>query len=132
MGFIKLNRYGDPNGCAFDVPSVIDKVRAAFSDVTVLPGDQLALAAERAAAAGAGDHIIRTLRRNQEEYGPAHAFAIGIPHGEPIDGRARRHDVTFLFADPLPEEWRQRLVAFLQSLGPGKLEFAPDHPAKGA
>jgi hypothetical protein len=122
MGFIKLNRYGDPSGGIFDAHAVVDKVRETFPSVTILSGDQLALSAERAASLGAADHVIRTLRRNQQEYGPAYAFEIDIPGGGTIQGRARRYDVTFLFADPLAEEWRQRLLGFLQSLAPGKIE----------
>jgi hypothetical protein len=97
-----------------------------------LPGDQLALSAERADALGAADHVVRTLRRNQQDYGPAYAFEIGIGGGGTIQGRARRYDVTFLFADSLAEEWRQRLLAFLQGLGAGRIEEAVDNVAKGA
>lgn len=132
MGFIKLNRYGDPSGCVFDAAAVVDKARQTFPDVRVLPGDPLALAAERAAAGGAADHVVRTLRHNQQEYGPACAFEIGIAGGETIQGRARRYDVTFLFADSLPEKWRQRLLDFLQGLGTGRIEEAADSVAKRA
>jgi hypothetical protein len=132
MGFIQLNRYGDPSGYVFDPEAVVEKVRQTFADVTVLPGDQLALSAERAAASGAADHVVRTLRRNQQEYGPALAFTIGIEGPAQIQGRARRYDVTFLFTDPLAEPWRQHLLGFLQSLGPGRIEQAADHVAKQA
>lgn len=124
MGFIKLNRYDDPSGCVFDPASVLAKAREAFANVQVLPGDQLALSAQRAAAGRAADRVVQTLRRNQQEYGPAYAFEIGCEGPETIHGRARRYDVTFLFADPLDEAWRLRLLAFLQSLGPGKIEEA--------
>src|SRR5207253_308278 len=47
------------------------------------------LSAERAAAAGAPEHVVKTLRKNQQEYGPAFAFEIdanggGIIQGPPI------------------------------------------------
>jgi hypothetical protein len=126
MGFIKLNRYGDPSGCVFDPEAVVEKVRETFPNVNVLPGDQLALGSERAAASGAADHVVRTLRRNQHDYGPAYAFQIGIEGGKTIEGRARRYDVTFLFPDPLEEQWRQRLLGFVRSLGPGRIESADD------
>ncbi len=70
MGFIKLNRFGDPAGSGFDVEAVIARVRQTFADATVLPGDQLALSADRATLAGAAEHVVRALRRNQQEYGP--------------------------------------------------------------
>jgi len=125
MGFIKLNRYADPRGLVFDAEAVVEKARTTFADVKVVPEDQLALSAERAAAAaGAADHVVRTLRRNQQEHGPAYVFEIGIEGGRMIQGRARRYDVTFVFVDPLPQQWRQRLLAFLHSLGPGRLEQA--------
>jgi len=127
MDFIKLNRYGDPCGCVFDPTEVVEKARQAFAGVQVLPGDPLALSVERAATLGAADHVVRTLRQNQQEYGPARAFEISIDGKDMIQGRARRYDVTFLFADPLAEEWRQRLLEFLQSLGPGRIEEAADH-----
>jgi hypothetical protein len=132
MGFMKLNRYGDPSGCVFDVAAAVEKARQTFPGMQVLPGDPLALAAERAADLGAADHVVRTLRRNQQDYGPAFAFEIGLEGGGTIQGRARRYDVTFLFADPLAEEWRQRLLAFLQGLGAGRIEEAEDNVAKRA
>jgi hypothetical protein len=131
MGFLKLNRYGDPSGCVFDAAAVVEKARQLFPGLRVLPGDPLAISAERAAEMGAADHVVRTLRRNQQDYGPACAFEIGIDGGETIQGRARRYDVTFLFADSLAEEWRQRLIAFLQGLGTGQIEQATDNSMKG-
>jgi hypothetical protein len=80
------------------------------------------LSTERAAKAAAPEHVVRTLRRNQQEYGPAYVFAIGGSGQGPIQGRVRRYDVTFSFADSLTDEWRWRLRAFLDSLGPGKIE----------
>jgi hypothetical protein len=130
MGFIKLNRYDDPSSCDFDPKAVVERVRDTFAGVQVLPGDQLALSAERAAASGAAEHVVRTLRRNQHEYGPAYAFSIPTEGPTTIQGRARRFDVTFLFPDVLADSWRQRLLAFLQSLGPGRIET--DHVAKRA
>ena len=132
MGFIKLNRYGDPSGCVFDAAAVVEEARQAFSGLQVLPGDPLALAAERAADMDAADHVVRTLRRNQQDYGPAIAFEIGIEGRGTIQGRARRYDVTFLFADPLPEQWHERLFAFLQGLGAGRIEEAVDNVAQRA
>jgi hypothetical protein len=132
MGFIKLNRYGDPSGVVSDAAEVVEKARKTFTGVKVLPGDPLALSAERAAASGAADHVVRTLRRNQQDYGPARAFEIGAEGGGTIQGRARRYDVTFLFADPLAEGWRQRLLAFLQGLGAGRIEEGAESVAKRA
>jgi hypothetical protein len=129
MGFVKLNRYGDPSGCVFDAAAVVEKARELFPGLHVLAGDPLAMSAERAAEMGAADHVVRTLRRNQENHGPACAFEIGIEGGETIQGRARRYDVTFLFTDSLAEEWRHRLVAFLQGLGAGRIEEAADDVA---
>ncbi len=122
MGFMKLNRYGDPSGCDFDAVEVIEKARTSFPDLRILPGDALTSSAERAAASGAPEHIVRTLQRNANEYGPARSFEIGIGSGKKIEGRARRFDVTFLFADPLTADWRGRLLAFLQGLGVGRIE----------
>ena len=119
-----LNRYGDPSGAVFDAEALVEKVCQTFAGVNVLPGDQLALSADRAAALGAADHVVKTLRRNQNDYGPACAFEIHLPDGGTIQGNARRHDVTFLFNDTLAEEWRQRLRTFLQSLGPGRIELS--------
>jgi len=132
MAFIKLNRYGDPSGSVFDAAAVVETARQTFPNVQVLPGDPLALGAERAAALGAADHVVRTLRRNQQDYGPACAFEIGVEGGETIQGRARRYDVTFLFPDSLAENWRKRLRDFLQSLGAGRIEEASGSVAHGA
>jgi hypothetical protein len=96
MGYITLNRFGDPSGSVFDPEAVLQKVRESFAGVKVLPGDQLALSAERAAVAGAAEHVVRALRRNQQEYGPAYAFEISSNGVTKIQGRVRRYDVTFL------------------------------------
>jgi hypothetical protein len=45
MGFMKLNRFGDPSGCVFDAAAVVEKARQAFPGVQVLPGDPLVLSA---------------------------------------------------------------------------------------
>lgn len=132
MGFMKLNRYGEPSGSVFDAAAVVEKARQSFPGVRVLPGDPLALAADRAADLGAADHVVRTLRRNQQDYGPACEFEMSIEGGGTIEGRVRRYAVTFLFADPLAEEWRERILAFLQRLGAGRIEEAADHVAKRA
>jgi len=129
MGFLKLNRYGDPTGVVFDPEAIIEKVRRDFAGVEILPGDQLALSAKNAASAGVAEHVVKALDRNQKSYGPAYAFEIPIKGHSPIQGRARRFDVTFIFAEPLPSDWRNRLMAFLQELGPGKLECADDAKA---
>jgi hypothetical protein len=126
MGFIKLNRFGDPSDCVFDAAAVAEKVRQSFPHVRLLPGDPLAQSVECAAASGAPEHVVATLRRNQREYGPAGVFEIGIEGRETIEGRVRRYDVTFLFADPLTDEWRQRLLDFLRGLGAGRIEEAAD------
>jgi hypothetical protein len=121
MGFLKLNTYGHPSGAVFDPDLVIRKVQEAFPETVVSPGDQLVLAAERAEAGGAARSVVETLRRTAQAHGPAYAFTIPIPGGS-LQGRARRYDVAFLFDEPLPEEWRSRLIEFLTSLGVGKLE----------
>jgi len=126
MGFIKLNRFGDSSGHVFDPDIILQRVRHTFTNVKVSPGDQLALSTERAAAAGAADHVVSALRRNQQDYGPAYAFEIPIDSGGSIQGRARRYDITFLFHEPLTEDWRQRLLGFLKGLGAGKIEQATD------
>jgi hypothetical protein len=124
MGFLKLNRFGDPGGAVFEPAKIIDKVRKSFAGAKIVPADQLAESAEHAAAAGAADHVVQTLRRNQQAYGPSFAFEIPLEGGSMIQGRARRFDVTFLFSEPLPQHWHDRLLAFLQDLGHGKLECA--------
>jgi hypothetical protein len=132
MGFIKLDRFGDPRGSEFDAAAVVEAARGTFTDVRVLPGDQLALSAEQAAVSGAPDHVVRALQRNQREYGPAYSFEIIVDGGRIIQGRARRYDVTFLFADPLPHELRERLLAFLRTLGEGRVEESQERIAKRA
>jgi hypothetical protein len=126
VGFLKLNVYGHPSDAVLDPGTVVQRVEEEFPETTVLPGDQLARSAERAQALGAADQVVDTLRRNSTLYGPAYAFEIPIREGEVLRGRARRHDVTFLFDKPLPEELRQRLLAFLRSFGVGKIEASTE------
>jgi hypothetical protein len=132
MDFIELNRFDDPSGAVFDAQAVLEKLCEAFPGVRVLTGDPLALAAERAASMGAAPNVVRTLRRNQQSYGPACAFEIDVEGGGMIQGRARRYDVTFLFDDSLTEEWRERIRAFLDGLGTGRIEQGADNVAKRA
>ena len=132
MGFLKLNRFGDPSGAVFEPQTIIDKVCKAFAGVKVLSGDRLEEGADKAANAGAAEKVVQTLRRNQQAYGPAYAFEIPLDGNSTVQGRARRFDVTFLFPESLPQEWRDRLVAFLQDLGPGKLECADTSKASAA
>lgn len=124
MKFIKLNRFGDPSGCLFDPIEVAEKARRTFPNTRILPGDPLTLCIERAIATGAPEHIVRTLQRNQQEYGPACSFEINIENGERIQGRARRYDVTFLFSDEIADTWHGRLMEFLEGLGAGRIEGA--------
>jgi hypothetical protein len=126
MGFLKLNVYGHPSGAVFDPDRVIQKVKERFPETKVVPGDQLALSAERAAAGGAADQVVATLRRTAQSYGPAYAFEIPIPGGRSIHGRARRYDISLLFDDPLPEELRSRFIEWLKSFGVGKLEASTE------
>jgi hypothetical protein len=57
MGFIRLNRFGDPAGAVFDAAAVVKKIQGAFADTKVLAGDQLAISVERAAAASESARI---------------------------------------------------------------------------
>ena len=125
-GFLKLNAYGHPRGAVFDPDFVIQNVKERFPETTVMPGDQLALSAKRAAAEGAADQVVATLRRNAQAYGPAYAFEIPFPGGRSIHGRARRYDVTLSFDEPLPEELQNCLIAWLRSLGVGQLEASTE------
>lgn len=126
MGFIKLNRFNDPSGATFDAVAVVEQVSQSFPEARILSGDPLSIAAERAATLGAADHVIQTLRQNEQAYGPAREFEINSGDGTTIRGRARRYDVTLLFDEPLADKWRQRLLKFLNSLGPGRIETASE------
>lgn len=129
MEFLDLNLYRHPSGVAFDPAAVIEKVKGSFPEAILLPGDQLAKRAEHAESVAGrlgldtAPIIVETLRRNARAYGPAYAFQIPQPGGKPpIQGLARSVNVQFLFEEPLPEETRNRLIAFLRSLGVGRLE----------
>jgi hypothetical protein len=126
MGFLKLNIYGHPSGAVLDPDQILQKVKEIFPETRVVPGDQLTLSAERAAAGGAAGQVVATLRRNAQSYGPAYAFEIPLPEGRSMQGRARRYDVTLLFDEPLPEELRNRFIEWLKSFGVGKVEASTD------
>jgi len=137
MAFMELNRFKDLDAGVFDPGLIIEQLRMAFPTVRVLPGDQLALQAQRAEEFGAADLVVRTLRRNQQEYGPAYAFEISADGAQNIRGTARRYDVTFLFDHALSEAWHERLLSFLRTLGAGEVNdtwratnpAAPSSPA---
>ncbi len=126
MGFLKLNVYEHPSDAVLDPDTVVQRVKEEFPETAVIAGDQLAQSADRAEALGAADHVVDTLRRNAQLYGPAYAFEIPLQGGDLLKGRARRYDVTFLFDEPLPEELRQRILAFLKSFGVGKIEASTE------
>jgi hypothetical protein len=123
MDFVKLNRYAHPSGAVFEPQTVVEKMKEKFPDSNILPGDQLALSAERAARLGAAGPVVEKLRKNAQTYGPAFALEIPIPGGGMVQARARRYDVTFLFDTNIPKNLRDVLISFLQSLGEGQLEM---------
>jgi hypothetical protein len=132
MPYLGLRLYRHPSGAVLDPAAVIQKLQKSFPEATLVPGDQLALRAERAEAflgnelranpEGPGRTVVETLRRNAREFGPAYAFEIPLACGQKIRGTARRFDVTFLLDQPFPDDVRQRLLAFLQSFGVGWIE----------
>lgn len=132
MSFLELNLFKHPSGAELDPGAVIPRLRAAFPEAEVLPGDQLAAEARRAEAFLAKElqanpnsparWILESLRRKAQTYGPAYAFRISTEGGKVIKGNARRFNVTFLFDEPLPEDLRQRLIDFLTSFGVGKVK----------
>jgi hypothetical protein len=132
MGFLNLSLYQHPAGLAFDPDKVIERVKAAFPEVTVLPGDQLAAEARRAeeffgreledAPEGPARRVVESLRRKACAYGPAYAFHIPLAGGGQLKGVARGVNVQIAFDDPIPDEVRRRLLEFLRSLGVGRLE----------
>lgn len=125
MPFLELDLYEHPSGEAFKPEEVIQKLRAAFPEATVLPGDQLALRAQRAEAKAhllspqSASVIVETLWRNARQLGPAYAFEIPTTAGCRVRGNARRYNVTFLSEGPLSPALHERILAFLKSLGAG-------------
>jgi hypothetical protein len=136
MAFLNLGLHKHPSGLAFDPEKVIQRVRAAFPEATILPGDQLAEETRRAEEAlaqqlkdnpdGPARRVVESLRRKAEAYGPAYAFRMPVLGGAEVKGLARSVNVQFLFDEPLPEEVRRRLTEFLRSLGVGRLENSGD------
>ncbi len=132
MGFLNLSLYQHPSGKSFDPNKVVRKVKAAFPEARVLPGDQLAAEVRRAevalapqlreAPAGPALRVVESLRRKASAYGPAYAFDVPVPGGGTVRGLARSTNVQVLFDDPLPGDIHCRLTEFLMSLGLGRLE----------
>jgi len=139
MGFLNLNLYKHPSGVAFDAAKVIEHMKATFPDADFPPGDRALAEVQRAEAFFATElaanpnsparSVVESLRRKAANYGPSYAFAIPRSTGKPITGCARSVGVTFLFEDPLTEDWRNRLIAFLKSLAIGQLETSTEHSA---
>jgi hypothetical protein len=74
------------------------------------------------------DKLAQKLCGIDEEYAVDRGLLLGYEAGgRRLASWNARYDVTFLYADSLAEHWRQRLLAFLQSLGPGKIEQTPDN-----
>jgi hypothetical protein len=136
MGFLNLNLYGHPSEVAFDPCKVIAKAKEWFPEAQFVPGDQATeevsrvqanfAEALRNAPTGPESKVVASLRRKAESYGPNYAFTIPMSTGQSIRGLARSVEVSFLFEKPLPSETRQRLVAFLTSLGVGFLRASTD------
>jgi len=137
VGFINLNLYQHPSGVAFDPAKVIRKAEAFFPEAVFEPGDFAAAEVQRAETrlaeelrkdpTGPASKVLASLRRKAQSYGPNYVFRIPLEQGGTVDGLVRSVGVQFLYKEPLPEPVRQRLIAFLRSLGVGRLQASvPD------
>ena len=136
MGVINLNLYQHPSGVAFCSEKVKQRMKELFPEGTFPPGDRALAEARRAEALFADElrndprspaqSIVNSLYRKARNYGPAYTFSIPREEGQPITGTVRNVGVTFLFEDPLRDEIRIRLIAFLRSLGFGQLEASKE------
>jgi hypothetical protein len=107
----------------------------AFPEAVILPGDPLArrvdqLMALRDRARDVGDPRpcevpIASARRLRDLEGPAIAFEIPRPTGDPVRGRIVRHEVAFSGKDFEPK-LVERIVAFLRSIERGDIESLDD------
>ena len=121
MGFLNLDLYRHPSGKRFDPEKVIQRVKAAFPETRILPGDQLAEAVRRAEASGAPHQIVDSLAASQRPTGLLTLLKYPCRRlGS--SGGWRAVGVQFLFDESLPEAVRARLIDFLKSLGLGRLE----------
>jgi hypothetical protein len=115
-----------------DPRQAIQRLQDWFPEAVVLPGDQLARAADQAEVFfadqlksdrdGPESRVIASLRGKASRYGPALAFRIPVDASRWIDGSARRVDITFQYDDPLPERLGDQVVAFLKTFGVGRIE----------
>lgn len=134
MGFLMLSTFRHPSGVVFEPGESIRVLGEHFPEALVWPGDQLAaeayraedfLAAElRANPESPARSVVEGLRRKARNYGPAYAFEFPLEYATKLRGHARRYDITFLFEQPIGEDMRQRILAFLKSFNVGKITTA--------
>jgi hypothetical protein len=132
MAYLVLSLYQHPSGASFNPEAVIEKAKAFFPEATFVPGDRSTAEVQfaesffarelQAKPEGSARKVVESLRRKAKTYGPTYAFRIPVAEGGEIRGLARRVTVEFLFDDSLPEPMRRRLLAFLRSLGAGRLQ----------
>jgi hypothetical protein len=119
--YINLSRHGPV--VRLDPDEAIIRLQELFPEAIVLPGDQLALAAQRTEqrlgqSEAANRAVIQKLWWDAQHSGPAYAFYVP-PGAEPrIEGVIKRYQADFHSEAPLSSAMRARIVAFLRSLIP--------------
>ena len=123
MQIVCALKYSSDDVVTFDPEKVIAKLRVAFPEAEVDPADQAAAEVERVrqfaeSESDADPHVrstmLRQIQGKARRNGPVYSFGLAG-----VTGTAGRYSVSFLSDTEIELSLRQRIVAFLESLGVG-------------
>lgn len=125
--YVELDFWDEAVG-AFEPCKVIRQLRRAFPEVEVDPTDhqrvrllrELDFWAQGDKAPELRETLIRQSWGLYSTTGPTYRFVVPFPSGHRVSGSARRLSVGFQVPVDLPQEYREQLVVFLNSLRMGE------------
>ena len=127
--YLELDWWDDSVG-AFEPEKVLRQLRREFPDLEIDPTDhqRVRLLRELEFWSTLGAELRETLVRQSwglyQTMGPTYRFAIPFPFGHRVTGGARRMSVSFKLPVAFPREYREQVLAFLQSLQMGAPKIA--------
>jgi hypothetical protein len=127
MSFLVIQVRHPERGTALDPDRCVDTMSSVFGQmIRVTPGDQFALALERARTrlkdAPPTDPVIRTLERNMRTQGPARSFEISVD-GKEVGGVVKRPLLQLTWKGLLDNSVLDRIVDVVLSVSPPRDEL---------
>jgi hypothetical protein len=123
MSYIYINLSHQGTAAQLNPDEAIIRLQEHFPEAIVLPGDQLALGAQRTEQRldpnrAADRAVVQKLWWDAQHSGPAYAFYIPAGTEPRIEGVIKRYQSDFQSDASVSPTMRARIVAFLRSLIP--------------